>query len=551
MTNQSTNETVPTAPAGSGVTVSGSPAPFPISPVPEKFDGTETVFAWLCLLGGYLFCRAFPMLDFPLGTLLLQTGLLAVLTVLLFIRKDRPQSRTAFFAFLAAFVFGAAGFFNGSAFLRFGASVLSCAAVPYFLYSYYGNGLEKGLTSHLLPEFARALLVLPFASFGKLFGALRTGKKGGRAIGKVLVGILLALLPTAIVVALLSYDAGFLGVMRKIFAFDFETVLSHLFSFLFGIPVGAYLFGSFRSSANGERRGTLTLKGCEDAANAVRILPSLTAIVSVVPLLFVYAVFFFSQWKYYVSAFSGVLPGDTVYAEYAREGFFQLCGVTFLNFLMIGLMLLLIKRDGKGTVPYSVRITALLLSVSSLILIATAASKMVLYISAYGLTRLRVWTSCFMLFLSVCTLTVMLGLFARRVRPIPVCFAAAILMFAVLVLTPVDRIIADSNVDRYLSGSLSSVDIELLVELGDDAVPAMIRLAEDYDRKNGTDLRTAARDPQVRLQLTDADQRLAVRLLAERASMEREGTFSLDLPAIRAERALREAGLLTEREEEE
>ena len=38
----------------------------PVKP-PREYKGYECIFAWFCLLSGYLFCRAFPIGSSPLG----------------------------------------------------------------------------------------------------------------------------------------------------------------------------------------------------------------------------------------------------------------------------------------------------------------------------------------------------------------------------------------------------------------------------------------------------------------------------------------------------
>ena len=52
-------------------------------------------------------------------------------------------------------------------------------------------------------------------------------------------------------------------------------------------------------------------------------------------------------------------------------------------------------KDGERVM----RVFSVLLSLETLLLIVTALSKMVLYISQYGLTRLRIFASCTMIVL--------------------------------------------------------------------------------------------------------------------------------------------------------
>ena len=81
----------------------------------------------------------------------------------------------------------------------------------------------------------------------------------------------------------------------------------------------------------------------------LHVLPRALLCAAVTPILAVYVIFFISQWSYYVSAFTNVLPADLTYAAYAREGFFQLCGVSALNAAMLLLFNLLIRKNGNPT----------------------------------------------------------------------------------------------------------------------------------------------------------------------------------------------------------
>ena len=96
------------------------------------------------------------------------------------------------------------------------------------------------------------------------------------------------------------------------------------------------------------------------------------------------------------------------YAEYARHGFFELCAVTAINLAVIFAAKLL-SQEGRGKL---LRIEVILLSVFTLALTVIDLSKMVLYIQSYGLTRLRIYTSIFMVFLFIVFLIILL----RQVR---------------------------------------------------------------------------------------------------------------------------------------
>jgi hypothetical protein len=104
----------------------------------------------------------------------------------------------------------------------------------------------------------------------------------------------------------------------------------------------------------------------------------LTAFAAALPILVIYCIFFASQGKVYLSAFSGVLPQNFSYAEYAREGFFQLCSVSIINLIIIVAVITFMKKKTKAA-SVLLKIVSLIFSVFTLVLIATAIAKLVMY----------------------------------------------------------------------------------------------------------------------------------------------------------------------------
>lgn len=78
-----------------------------------------------------------------------------------------------------------------------------------------------------------------------------------------------------------------------------------------------------------------------------------------------------------MSAFQNLLPAGYTYADYARRGFFELCGVAVLNLTLIALLQLFSRRDADtGKKPAAVRVYTVILAVFTLALIVTALRKM-------------------------------------------------------------------------------------------------------------------------------------------------------------------------------
>jgi hypothetical protein len=165
------------------------------------------------------------------------------------------------------------------------------------------------------------------------------------------------------------------------------------------------------------------------------------------------------------------------YAEYARQGFWQLLWATLLTLVVIALALHWAPRDGARdrTLVRSVLGTLCLLT---LVVVASALRRMDLYVDAYGLTRLRVSVAAMELWLGLVLVLIMAAglLGARRLHlPRAVAVSAAVGVLAFGLLSP-DGLVAERNVQRY--ERTGKIDIGYLDGLSADAVPALDRLPE-------------------------------------------------------------------------
>ncbi|MBQ5843069.1 MAG: DUF4173 domain-containing protein [Clostridia bacterium] len=456
-------------------------------PLTPPFSGFESVFAWLCLLFGYLFCRAFPLPDNPLGMFIIILVALCVTSAVLF-KKGVKICASALTSAALCVVFGAGMFISADAFAQFFAFLGSVLGYSYFVYTATGNKIEKGFSDLLPADFVKALFIMPFRRSVNLWVAMFSGKKSGKLIWKILLGAAVAVVPTFAVATLLSYDEGFTKLLEKAFYFlkDF-SLISHLFSLSVGGIIAMYVFGMYFACTEKDCESIITAEKWK-LLEKIRFLPALTTAVALIPLIVVYVFFFVSQWQYYVSGFSGTLPEGLSYATYARNGFFELCTVSAINFFILFAVSLVMKRQSKGE-GILLKAANVVISLMTLVLIATAMSKMALYIQSYGLTQKRVVSSWFMILLALIFVIMIVKQFVKRMKLIPASGIAVALMLALLTLSNYNGIIADYNVDRYIAGDLDSVDLYEFYDLGTPALPALLRYVEYYEQKNDVDIK--------------------------------------------------------------
>ncbi|MCF6523940.1 DUF4173 domain-containing protein [Streptomyces sp. JJ36] len=169
------------------------------------------------------------------------------------------------------------------------------------------------------------------------------------------------------------------------------------------------------------------------------------------------------------------------YAEYARQGFWQLLWATLLTLVVIALALRWAPR-GRQRDRALVRAVLGTLCLLTLLVVLSALRRMDLYVDAYGLTRLRLSVAAVEIWLGLVIVLIMvagaLGLADRRGAPwlpraVTVSAAAGVLVFGLL--SP-DGVVARQNVDRY--ERTGKIDLEYLRQLSADAVPALDALPE-------------------------------------------------------------------------
>ncbi|MFE7762175.1 DUF4153 domain-containing protein [Streptomyces sp. NPDC057438] len=193
-------------------------------------------------------------------------------------------------------------------------------------------------------------------------------------------------------------------------------------------------------------------------------------------LIALFAVFNAVQLAVLFGGYDAVLKetGQT-YAEYARQGFWQLLMATLLTLLVIVIALRWAPRTRPGDRRLVHGVLGTLCALA-LVVVASAVRRMDMYVDAYGLTRLRISVLTMEIFLGLVIVLIMAaGVWGARWLPraVAACAAAAVLAFG---LVSPDALIAERNVERY--ETTGRFDLPYARGLSADAVPALDRLAE-------------------------------------------------------------------------
>ncbi|MBO5448697.1 MAG: DUF4173 domain-containing protein [Ruminococcus sp.] len=350
----------------------------------------------------------------------------------------------------------------------------------YFVYSVCTQRKDFG---RFLPfQLAKCIFEYPFSHISKEYTAINSTLKSserGKSIKYSVLGLVIALPLTYVVgLLLMSADSGVEKILNTLGGFiKAQNIWTILIEIGLSIPAGGYLFGMLYSNTHKEKVKELDEDSCEAACKSCGRINSTMIYASVTPVCILYAVFFISQTGYLLSAFAGKLPGAYSYSEYARKGFFELFALTVINIGIIAFINLFTKRNG-GEKPLGLRLYTSAICIFTLVITASAVSKMIMYVDNYGLTRKRIYTTWFMLLTAVIFIFLIVKQFRKSFRFTSAGCAAFTAMFALLCFSRPDALIARYNLE-YCAYRLSYNDIVEMSELSDDA--AAVLMEEKYD----------------------------------------------------------------------
>ncbi len=324
-----------------------------------------------------------------------------------------------------------------------------------------------------LGKYAGSFLQIIFCSLGVLDRPFKDGNayrksfekgKGSKAFYAV-VGFLVALPLFAVIFwLLLSADVVFREGSKKLFQgidfWDVCQVIGMVALMFFAV----YCLLSYLCERNIKEEGKERRKG--EPVLAITVTGMLTAL---------YLVFSVIQILY---LFLGKmqLPAGYTYAEYAREGFFQLLAVSVVN-LIIVLVGLTRFRESKV-----LKAVLTVMSLCTFIMIASSGLRMIIYIQYYYLTFLRIFVLWTLVVLAILFGGIVLSIFRKKFPLFRYCCVAVTCCYLVLSFSHPDYWIAKvnvANVEReetqngFFQGEPYG-DLHYLNDLCADAAPVLV-----------------------------------------------------------------------------
>lgn len=342
-----------------------------------------------------------------------------------------------------------------------------------FLMLFAANFLSGDWLRYRFSDFAARLLSLVPAGLlaGQAAKPKRAGRGGGaQKLAPVLRGLMLAL-PVLLLLGslLVSADAYFAEWIDDVFGFlRIERLSEYVFRLAIILIVAYCIFGSLLYAFLRSKSGVNTQKPL--LPPFIGFTETMTVLTSVAALL---ASFVIIQFRYFFGGVSNVLASNGfTYAQYARQGFAELCLAAVVILVLFIALSAWVKRKPAQQKYFSAAGIVLFALVS--VVLVSAFQRLLLYEEAYGFTRMRTIPHVFMVWLGVLLLALVLLELAGRQRH----FAAAVLLAAAgfaltFPLLNMDAFIVRANVAHSLARSQPELDAGYLGGLSADAVPAL------------------------------------------------------------------------------
>ena len=305
----------------------------------------------------------------------------------------------------------------------------------------------------------------PFGD-GNDFARLREKKENGKA-REILIGIAVAI-PVVLLIGglLMSADLVFSNMIAKVF--EGIRIPANLAGICFMLCFG------FISSYCGVRY-TAYRKDRQD--REVKILTETTAMFTVSVLVAVLYVIFCGIQIIYLFGGGGELPAGVTYAEYARQGFFQLLVVCILNLGAVLTMEHFFQRNRAVDAVLTV------ISVCTIIMTASSGWRMILYIRAYQLTFLRVVVLVALAVITLLMAGTICYIWNRRFPLFQYGMAVVCVSYVLFAFAHVDAGIAAYDLAQIENGNTAG-DYSYLSCLSTDAAPVIAEYLKEHPDKS-------------------------------------------------------------------
>ena len=316
----------------------------------------------------------------------------------------------------------------------------------------------------------------PFSDLGLYLKSRKETERTGNSKGKyIFAGILISIPLMLIVIQLLcSADIVFDSLIEHLICDIqipenfFGICFTMLFAFFAAYCINTYLI---RRSIH----DTITDKQTREPILAITVTSVLSAVYLIFSGIQVIYLFFGNM----------ELPYGYTYARYAREGFFQLLFICFMNLILVLICL------GRFREHKVLKAILTLISLCTYIMIASSAMRMIMYIQCYALTFLRIFVLWSLVAIFLLMTGVLVSIYKEQFPLFKYSMILVTALYLMLSFSHPDYWIAKYNLALYYSEQSSSqsnysshYDGRYLSHLSSDAAPVLLNdhtLSAFYD----------------------------------------------------------------------
>lgn len=391
-------------------------------------------------------------------------------------QRGKGGNRIAIPYYIAAFLIAVSVALTAKQTMQFFSTIAIVLLLEVAFLELLFSDTEKG---RRFEERCKELFLLPFTAIANCmsglidgFGFLRKMKFfRNEKVRHVLLGVLIAI-PLLIVVFALLTSAD------MIFSSWTETAMDYIFfssnpylACLLTIVIYVVAYGIMAAASRmmaPKQAGAQTaiVQGAAGELQEKKGNNALTAITVTLLLTLVYLLFCGIQLYFLFGGGKVSLPDGFTYAEYARQGFFQLLAVTILN---VVILMFCRKAAGESIV---LRVVMTVFSVCTYVMIASAAMRMLLYVDAYSLSFLRILVLWFLALNTLLVTGIILAIYRAGFPLFRYFVAVSAVCYIVLAYANVDYIIASYNTKSQ--EKMEKIDIDYLTTLSSDAAPVLL-----------------------------------------------------------------------------
>ncbi len=163
------------------------------------------------------------------------------------------------------------------------------------------------------------------------------------------------------------------------------------------------------------------------------------------------------------------LPESYTYAEYAREGFYELLTVCVLNFVIVLVCIHLFREHNILKAILTV------ICICTYVMIASSSFRLYMYISTYDLTRMRLYAIVALFTLAVLMIGVMMYIYNDLFELFKYGFGVITIVSLILVYSHPTMLVAEYNISQMEKSEDYVLDMYYLTEeLTTDALPVIM-----------------------------------------------------------------------------